>query len=428
MAIRERKLTVCRYWLAGKCKRGQQCRFAHKLCPESDEMSMEYKRKEQDSSFFAIHADLFVKNIRPFLTSKELTACARAEPSLHHLFRPFTILDLFGKKKTALTCADFQAIEQRVKRGMTKERVRVERTLAKKRKIQATIFRPIDLPLIRPLVHDFFEKRDVLFECFFAKGNGGAEIFADHIVSYLSLKDMLACAKTGQRLHQLCRTWTIPELLRERQVSITKNERVALGKEAMQTVVKYGGIPRQRPTRLVICSQTECFNAKIYHPAELPEINNLIDRYIGSHGRRQDDPRFFGTATRKPALEQRTGEIENPVLVSAVFQRLRPSDRFSNSEYGLDVTGIINKLVQTEGGGNRLVLQPPPRARNAAGRDSDQPSTLLWWYTRIFGDPFPREKKVLVLTISDRHGSIKQLRFEENRLIDMELTVARSSE
>ena len=296
-------------------------------------------------------------------------------------------------------------------------------------------FHPDELPYIDSLLQEHLNSRDLLLQ-FFSKGGVETTLFTNNIAPYLTVGDMVQCAKTGKSLHRLCRTYTVPELLRTKPLELSRDHRVQLGCDVMKQVTAYGS-RKERPTRITILSPSECFRAKLYHPQELDQVNILIDKYMALHGTPKVLPSASNSTESETALvddsekneSSRTqggqGNLEDtPVLVSTVFGPRESSVKRGTDSNSLDVTGRIKELVVTEGGGHRLVLVPPPIVRNAHGSRKRAPTTMHYWYTRLFGDPCPRTTKVLLVTVCDpvtrKNTTFK---FEENQVVDIPLTI-----
>ena len=97
-------------------------------------------------------------------------------------------------------------------------------------------------------------------------------------------------------------------------------------------------------------------------------------------------------------------ENEARVLLSAKFGTM-------------DVTYRVASMAR-ENDGNLRVRGPPPV-------QGYQPSTFLYWYTRLFGDPSPRKTKYLEVTTADPQdrNDIQIKRLKENTPIILRLAV-----
>lgn len=270
----------------------------------------------------------------------------------------------------------------------------------------------------------------------------GMDLFSAYVIDYLSIQDVLACAKTGKLWHRRCRTFTLHELLQhtpnnseEDNFNTTKKQEHNLRQRAFKTLRRYCCSDHRRPTRLVIVNPFHWFFDKLYHPAEVATLLNMIkqlhlqkvDISSSRHsckalsGRTR---RTEGTIREKKDLKQ--GETlgadqrRGPILLKALFG-------FENST--IDVTGQVERLIIQDHG--QLILTPPVvLASQQKGTNLKCPSTIQWWYTRLFGDPCPGVEKELVLLVSHPNESASRtatIRLPENRTISMRLMCRRRS-
>jgi hypothetical protein len=172
-----------------------------------------------------------------------------------------------------------------------------------------------------------------------------------------------------------------------------------LGAQVMRSVVGYETM-KTRPRRWVINSPTECFWAMLYHPEELEEVHRTIDDWL----------RVCGTK-RISAIPSGSKKFSwSSILVSAFF-------------HDLDVTSRIREIIRAHGSGY-LVLTPPVKT-GSRKQSSARPSTIKWWYTRLFGDPAPGVKKTLVLTARHPKAAEEALfAFSENTPVRMKFGVS----
>ena len=122
----------------------------------------------------------------------------------------------------------------------------------------------------------------------------GCQLFESRIRSFLTVRDLGACAMTCRALSKLCPTFTVQELLCEQQlikhtshsrrkklrVLNRKQQQMALGSLVMRLVTTYH-TEQERPTRWVIPQgETKKCQDKVYHPEELPKVELLMNEFF----------------------------------------------------------------------------------------------------------------------------------------------------
>jgi hypothetical protein len=116
------------------------------------------------------------------------------------------------------------------------------------------------------------------FHDFFLEGSVGHHLFP-RIRAYLSIQDLVSCCKAGSFMHRLdmCRCYTVQELVLEGGYSISRDRRIRIGVTVLKSVRTYSTAPRLRPKRCMLDPQSRTyFWANLYHPRELSTICAII--------------------------------------------------------------------------------------------------------------------------------------------------------
>jgi len=229
------------------------------------------------------------------------------------------------------------------------------------------------------------------------------------------MKDVLNCAQAGRDLHRLCRTYTVPDILRELGLAhMSREHRIALGTKVMGTVFKYCRKIKLRPRRIEAGNSGVMFWAKLYHPGEYEMVKALIEAYSGAI---RLSPHFNETGQSEVCLEP--PNCSAGTKKGATTKLLRAS--FGSTPHVFDVTHVLRKMIADNNG--KLKLLPPRLATTAHGTINEyQPATLRYWYIRLFGDPCPHRSKLLTIIFRDGQA-VKKLQLRENEEFCMEFEI-----
>lgn len=104
------------------------------------------------------------------------------------------------------------------------------------------------------------------FATLFKAGGVGRALFKEHVVPFMTLRDLIVGAKTSRQMNTMCRTYTIGEIFAMKLMNgVPRYHKLELGKFILATEGgKYRSNTSQKRT---VREGGSTFRARLYHPS-----------------------------------------------------------------------------------------------------------------------------------------------------------------
>jgi len=213
---------------------------------------------------------------------------------------------------------------------------------------------------------------------FVAKGNAGRTIFAECILPFLTLDDLIHAAHTCTSINHICKALTLGDILQTHSLGdgLSREIKTEMGKFVMVAFCSAYAYSATKVHRKLVRSPIDSFWARLYHPSAVDEILLLMAFFL----RRNGLP-FLSDTVEWPSESDHATNPKLPRLVNA---------KYGHNGQETDVTDVLKFfLLRQCKKTTRLVLKKPRHAPQ-------------YWYDCLFGDPVPRKTKTLHVTFSTR--------------------------
>ena len=239
------------------------------------------------------------------------------------------------------------------------------------------------------------EGNEFNFHSFFSHGSVGRQIFHDFILPYLSMDGVIHASRVSRQMNGMCRTYTIGDVLDKHSITLPLHHKLELGKLIIGATA---GLRYESDSvyKRVMRTETRTFSARLYHPCYLTIIELAMVVYFHLH--------------KIPNTIQYTHPnwVDTHSLPMDPIKPVLKSAKFGFGNQIIDVTVIIRFLLIVQGN-QKLFLRPPRKG-------------FRYWYICLFGDPYPRKRKILRITSRDGSGKIRTRELIEDQRCKMPLT------
>ena len=233
----------------------------------------------------------------------------------------------------------------------------------------------------------------------FKKGSGARSVFADHILPFLSMDDVISGSAVCRQMNTMCRSYTVGDVLDLYSMHhVARDHKMKLGQLVLGSLSrKY--LSRKTPHRRYVRDvDTAPFWARVYHPSLVKEIVLAMVIYFNRHG-------IEFTADIEGFDWSATADTTTPVLVAAYYGD-------GTEARSTNVVTVLRYLLMKQGN-TKLILEEPLHSPR-------------YWYNCLFGDPCERVTKTLVILTRSEDGSKqRRLCFGEDEEINIALRAER---